>query len=276
MTNEVTVFDEKWASQAKQYASTERTVSGFITHRAGQFKAGEMEFPELCAIILESVPENAYYGASFDPNKLTPPKCFAFGEPGSGDESEMAPHPAMQADPDWFEPQSEDCKSCQWNQFGSAEKGKGKACKNGRRLVVIPAGTFSKRKGSRDLDLDLYVGDDVPANEAREHLANADAYVLKVPPTSIKEWRAFVHLINNEYHRPPQGVVTRIWTEPMTNGGHKLCFEPLALLPDDTYPVMEQRNAEARATIVQPYSGPDKEEKPQQQPRGLKRLGQSA
>lgn len=270
MTNEVALYDKQWADRARQIAATERRASNFITHRGGVFKAGDVEMPELCVVVLSFVPENAYYGANFDPDKLTPPQCFAFGTPGSGDEKGMAPHPAM-AGHDCFEPQAEDCASCPMNKFGSADKGKGKACKNTRRLMVIPAGVFSKKKGSRDLDLQLFVGGDVPFEEAEEHLRSADQFAIKVPPTSLDNWRKYVNLCASEFRRPVEGVITRVFIEPMSNGGHRLCFEPIDYLPDAAYPVVSQRAEAAAESLVQPYTPPDADEQPAAQ-RGLKGL----
>jgi hypothetical protein len=67
----------------------------------------------------------------------------------------MGPHPSMQADAN-FQPQSDLCKTCEHNQWGSADKGRGKACQNRRRLTMIPAGVFMPKRGSRDFDLEIF------------------------------------------------------------------------------------------------------------------------
>lgn len=268
MGTEVTKYGEQWAAQAETFSAKEHVESSTISHRGGVFKAGDIEFPELCVVILADVYENSYYEGAFDPNLLTPPKCFALGDEEEG----MAPHEAMEAH-DFFEAQNGDCASCPFNQWGSADKGKGKACKNTRRMSVIPAGVFSPRKGSRDLDLDCYITDDTKENE--EHVLNADAMMIKVPPTSVREYKKFVQQCASEYSRPPAGIITRIYTEPMSNGGHKLVFEPIDELPDDLYPAVTKRQETASAMLLSPYSGPDEEVERQSTGRhrlkGLKR-----
>ena len=104
MTNDVVKYDKKWADDAKRVADKERVESNTISHRSGKFKCGDMEFPELCAIIVGDLYENSYYEGSFDPDELSAPTCYAFAE----DEDDLSPHPSMQNSPDFFVPQNHD------------------------------------------------------------------------------------------------------------------------------------------------------------------------
>jgi len=262
---EVTQYDEQWAADAKKKASKETVAGNVISHRAGLFKVGDLEFPELCAIILGDIYENAYYMSKFDGSNLVPPTCYAFGE----DEGEMFPHPSMQVSP-FFKLQNHDCMSCPNNQWSSADVGRGKACKNIRRMCIIPAGVYSPKQGSRDLDLDFYIGDDTAANE--EHIFQAPAYTIKVPPGSVKNYQKFCQLINDEYNRPPKGIITRIYIEPMERGGHQLLFEPLALLPSDLYPAVSSRTEAAVASLITPYNPPEEGEVVERQSTARNRL----
>ena len=77
-------------------------------------------------VIVDFVSRNTFYEGTYDPNNITPPACFAIHpEPKQMAPSENSPIK-----------QSDDCASCPMNQFGSS--GKGKACKNGRMLAVLP------------------------------------------------------------------------------------------------------------------------------------------
>jgi hypothetical protein len=84
--------------------------------------------------VLAAIPERAWYAGAYDPDVAQVPACYAL------DSSE--PH-QQSADP-----QSDFCESCPKNKWGSAPPrpgstlpGKGKACREGARLVVVAAGT---------------------------------------------------------------------------------------------------------------------------------------
>lgn len=70
--------------------------------------------------------QNTYWGSTYDPNNITPPICFATdGKVGSLPRNE--------------EGMFGNCADCQNNQFGSGQ-GKGKACRNMRKLYVYVPG----------------------------------------------------------------------------------------------------------------------------------------
>lgn len=249
MANEVQKYDEKFAADAAEYASEERTGGSFLSTRGGVLSFGEEELPgnQICAVILDAVRENVYYADRFDPDKLMPPVCYAFGR----SESEMAPHPSMQAS-DYFVPQNEQCQGCPQNEWGSARVGRGKACGNRRRLAVIPAGFYKKRKGSRDFDLEIF--------EDPEHYQEADMAFLKLPVTSVKEWSKYVSQLSANLRKPPYAVITRIYLEPDPKSQFKVKFELIEELPEDLAPTIMQRHEEAQENIITPYSPPDPED----------------
>jgi hypothetical protein len=76
---------------------------------------------EFSAVILHHHTLNAYYKTKYTGGN-NPPDCGSFdGITGEGDPGG-------------------DCKSCPLNQFGSADEGAGKACKNRRRIYVLREG----------------------------------------------------------------------------------------------------------------------------------------
>jgi len=86
----------------------------------------------LNVIILDWRYVNAHYPGAYDPKSPQDPDCFAVGaeKPESG---LLIPHESVP------EPQAKDCKSCPKNEWGSAATGRGKACKNQIRLLVVGA-----------------------------------------------------------------------------------------------------------------------------------------
>ncbi|MBS3969646.1 MAG: hypothetical protein KGZ94_05970 [Clostridia bacterium] len=97
---------------------------------------------ELVGIVVDHHPVNAFWTEKFT-GQNNPPDCSALdgktgeGNPGGG------------------------CKGCKFNQWGSDEEGKGKACKNMHRVFILPEGEMFP-------------------------------LMLTLPPTSIKNWANFL------------------------------------------------------------------------------------
>jgi hypothetical protein len=125
---------------------------------------------QLEAVIVDFVSANFFYEGTFDPKNITPPACFALG---------TNPQSLVPSDNSPVK-QSTDCKSCPMNEFGS--NGAGKACKNTRVLAVLPADAT----------------DDTPI------------WLLKVSPTGIKNYDAYVRSLASSLQVPPVGVVTTV------------------------------------------------------------------
>ena len=88
-------------------------------------------------VILDSILENIHYDGEYDSDNVQGPDCFAFGR----SDEEMAPHEAVITAGTQVH---DNCVDCPSNEWGSAEKGKGKDCRNTRRIAMILAGKFDK------------------------------------------------------------------------------------------------------------------------------------
>lgn len=199
MSKEIVNYEELLGNMAAVSAKLERPSGTTISTRAGVLSYNGTPCPgnKLPAIIIASVFSNTLYEGRFDPSNMTAPVCFAYSETGEN----MAPHP-MSA-----KPQSTDCDSCPNNQWGSdPDGGRGKACKNGRTLALIPANTMP------------------------DEVATAELALLKPPVTSIKNYQNYVQKIAAMYHRPPLGVVTEISTVPDVKSQYKVCFTDAGVL----------------------------------------------
>lgn len=75
---------------------------------------------------------NAYYEGEFDRDNIVPPNCFAVGVVKNDDliASEKSPDPQNAED-------GGACATCWANQWKSAPKGNGKACKNSIKLAIL-------------------------------------------------------------------------------------------------------------------------------------------
>lgn len=247
----VTKYDEKFAAMAAGYTAGERVTGQFISTKGGMLKFGEDLLPgnQICAVVLDYVQERTFYTEKYNPDAeggALPPVCYAFHR--TDDPEEMAPHPSMQADLSYFQPQNDICRTCPNNDWGTADTGRGKACSERRRLALLPAGFYNPRRGSRDFDLSLI---DDP-----NHYANADIAYLKLPVTSVKEWARYVTSLASSLRRPPVAVVTRIYIEPDVKSQFKVKFELIEQLPDTMFEIIMARHEEAKNGIVFGYPPP--------------------
>lgn len=249
---------QQMAARADDYADEEKVSSAFISTEGGILKYGDEELPgnEMLVVILDSIHENTYYPEAYDRNVKLPPKCFAIGR----EEKEMEPHPNVPDEDDdnfetsYFEMQDVECATCPHYQWGSADKGAGKACANRRRLAIIPAGRF-EAVGKRGRDTEMEVFEEV------DDYKSSDVAFMKLPVTSTKNYSKYVQMLRKEHSLPPFGVLTHIYLESDAKTQFKVHFDMVEVIEDeDILKLMIKRNSEAMETIEQPYNEPTDEE----------------
>lgn len=198
-------WEQKMKEDARRYKSAADNVAigQFMSIRGGilAFQGTPVPGNKLRCVVLEAILENTYYKAEFDQDNPSSPVCFAFGR--AGEEEQMAPHEKSP------EPQHEDCASCEWNKFGTAEKGRGKACKNGWRMAIMHADS---------LDGDL---------------KDAQIAFLKIPPTSIPSWAGYLKQIATQLgERPVYSLITEIAVVGDPRSQFKVTFTLVDVIKD--------------------------------------------
>lgn len=233
-TNLPATWDEELAKYAEAAAETESgtSVGQFISIKGGQMSYNGNPIPgnALVAVVVDYVLENVFYEGSYDPDTPQTPACFAFGRV----EKDMTAHEKVE------EPQCESCEKCEQNVFGSAMIGKGKACRNTRRLALVAAGMVNSN-GKIDL-----------VDDAEELEAHQIAY-MKLPVTSVKGFSSVVKQLAAIEHLPPFGVYMKISTVPDPKTQFKVVFEPIAKVPQSLLGVVMKRHQEAAQLIDFPY-----------------------
>ena len=222
----ITKWDEELAKHAVEAADKEQMPTGsFISIRGGVLTIAGQAVKEnkLKAVIIDHVYENAHYEGDYDPDAPQPPTCYAFGR----DEKELKPHEKAS------KPCNEQCEGCPNNVFGSAEKGKGKACKNVRRLALISA-------------------DGLNANSAEK----SELVYLKIPVTSVKGWAYYVKGLAATVRRPPFGVITEIAVVPDPKSQFKVNFSCVGPVPDEAMGAVMERREKVMEEIMFAYSAP--------------------
>lgn len=231
-------WDEELAKRAQKAAATAQTVASgakSISTRAGTFTIdGSTVGNEIDVVILGYTLENSFYTDGYDPDNPSVPVCFAFGD----DAKTMAP-----IEEDVQELQHPTCKGCPMNEFGSADTGRGKACKNQAKLLLIS-----------DTDLD-----DMEAAEPR---------TLKVPVTSVKNLTGYIKNLNEKFKRPPLAVVTKITLKPDPKTQFQMHFSHEGDIDGEVIgEIIEKADANI-GDITKPYEPISEDQKPQARGRG--------
>lgn len=240
---EIVNWEEELAAAAVEASSSEAAGGGgaFLSFQGGRISYGGSEVPnnKLNVVVLDAVMENQFYVDRYDPDHPSSPVCYAFGR----NEKDMAPHPEAP------EPQAENCATCPMNQWGSADTGKGKACKNVRRIAVITE--------------DALDGD----------LNDAEVVYAKVPVMSVKNWSGYVNQLAATIKRPPFVVVTELSTVPDPKSQFRVQFKMVEQLDTDPDLVSElmAKHKEVKALIDFPYQAVEVEEKEPAKPSKVRR-----
>lgn len=223
-------YEDRLAALAKAGVEQEARVGGgqFISFKGGQisYQGNTIKGNELDVVAIDHVFENQYNPEKYDPDNPQPPTCYAFGR----DEDELAPHPES------ADPQHETCKGCPHNEFGTADNGKGKACKNTRRIAVIP-------------------GD--PLDE--ETVKTAEAAFIRLPVTSVKGWASFVKTVAALDKLPTFGVVATISTVPDPKTQFKVTWQKKESVDRELLPLLLERHDAMAEEIMFPYPKPSEE-----------------
>jgi hypothetical protein len=141
-----------------------------------QLPDGRTSAGPLVGVILDFVTLNNWYEGQYNPQQRALPACFAIGT----DLESLAPSPNA------AKPQGSDCASCLRNQWGTGQGGRGKACKNQRRLLLVP-GDFTEK---------------------------SQALTLYVSPSGLKQFDAYLREIVTDHQSRPIDVITSITFDP--------------------------------------------------------------
>lgn len=220
-------WQEELAKLAVQTAEAEKPSGNWVSFKNGILSIGgnPMKGNKVEGSIIHSVFENQWYKERYDPNNPTAPHCYALSET----DDDLKPHP------DSAEPQSPTCAECPKNQWGSDPGGgKGKACKNVRRLAMIHRS-----------DLEV------------EKVSKAEVAVAKLPVTSVKNWSTYAHQIANVLKMPPLAVITEMSVEPDAKTQFQVNFSLVDKVEDNAVlQALLNKRRDVTALIFAPYDKP--------------------
>jgi len=169
-------------------------------------------------VIIATLASRAWYSSGFQPNNITPPDCYSFDM--------ESPHPAS------GDKQSASCAECELNQFGTAENGKGKACKEGYRIALMHADAV--RKGA-------------------SKIAAADIPSLRLSVSASKTFGKFLAGLASRYDGIPFAVIALLEVEPDSKFQYAASWSVVEELDADTVEALGGRFEESLRMLTSPY-----------------------
>lgn len=170
-------------------------------------------------IVLGATRENLKYDGDYNPSQASAPVCWAVDKGEGLAPSDKVPEPIHAA-----------CEGCPNNEWGSG-KGRGKACRNYVRLVLVSADNPA-RDGSR----------------------------LRLPPTAVGAWAKYARKVEVGLKRPLFSCITRLTITPRP-AGFSITPELAGFVNDEeTLEVLAARLDESKVELEREYEPRDMEE----------------
>ena len=229
--NEVVNWEDQFASQATEVAAMERNEVATIGFAGGQMTYAGTEIPDnsITGVAAAYVMEHVYYEDRYDSDNLTPPTCFSKATPveGGRDGRDMIPHA------DVPNPVNKTCHGCPKMEWGSSENGKGKACKQIRRIAFLP----------------------VNQNATPEQIAGAEVGIAKIPVTSVKNWKSYITGCAGSLGRPTWSVMTNMSVAKHPKFQLEVSFDNAGVIEgQDQLSAINARVPELEEMLLTPYS----------------------
>ena len=226
-----TKWTERLKLDAEKQRKAERSTASFFSIKAAQlsFQGQAIKDNKMQVVVLESIHERTWYPQKFGTGENTSPSCYAL----SPDGKDMVPHA------DAAKPQSPVCETCQWNKWGSSDNGKGKACREGRRLSLMSAADLTNP----------------------DKVVSGNVGYLRIPVTSVRGFGNYVQGVVSGTELPLFCHITRVSVVPDAKTQVKVLFERARGIEDDSVleAVLTRASAETE-NIMFPYPKPEEQE----------------
>ena len=170
---------ERLAARVRtQQEHVEADTSNLIKVKRSGFEYQGLDLgTEFECVILGSIFENVWYDREYDPDdkEVHDPICFAFNSINA----QLAPPSALKT------AINKKCDGCPKNEFGSASRGKGKACRNYRRVAVVPWDSVEGKANTEEIG------------------------IIRIAPTGLQTYAKFVNKIVTMGGKDPVQFVTQ-------------------------------------------------------------------
>jgi len=215
-STEIATLQQQIAAQIERQNQTTaslRSSGRYIAFKNAQLKVDGISIPanQLDVRVLAAVSERAWYSKDFDADQVQVPDCYALDDTG--------PHELA------AKPQSDNCSDCVHNKWGSAKIGKGKACRESARVIVIPA---------------------------NNPVSSAIMYTAKVPVTSLGAVTGFAARCA-QANKLMGEFVTKLSVVEDKKSFFKVHLTPVEITNDMNLSDLLRRQDEAYQLALQPY-----------------------
>lgn len=223
-------WEEELAKAATEVATLETPKLANFSFRAGVLAFNGVAIPgnKLECIIVASGFVHRLYEGAFDADNPQAPICFALSLTGE----DMEPHK------DSAQPQSDKCETCENYKWGSAEKGRGKACKAGRNLIAIPKSALE------------------------QGISKAEMGKMTLPVTSVRGWANYVNSLATQYRRPPWAMLTEVSLVPDVKTQFQVKFTAVGMVDNEHLAAIRAKQEMANTVLLAPYEHSESVERP--------------
>lgn len=190
---------------------------------------------EIFVVPLVSVYENVFYEDGYDADaEASAPDCYALGV----DEDQLKPAENVES------PGADLCSKCPNNAWGSGS-GRGKACKNKRKIAFVACPSANG----------------APKQPTAQDIAEGEVAIIRPPVTSTKEWGDFVRKAAALAKRPIYGVIAKLSVVKDAKTQFKIKWAPVALLSEEAVRAAYERRPTILTDLVRSYERTAVEEK---------------
>lgn len=177
------VLSEELARLAQdESANVPQSAGQFISVKGKRFTFQDEVIPSpLSVIVLDHALTNAFYSNGYEEGNPQPPDCWAVGKT----EKELVPLATLAGRV------HDTCAGCPNNEWGSADKGKGKACKNGRILALIAIDAKAKKLTAKAVE-------------------EATVAYMRLSPTALRPFNGYLKRITGTLSKPLFTIVTAL------------------------------------------------------------------
>ena len=266
--NEVMSYKDRMAALVAQTKRAEAPSGGFISLKGGRMSVGEVRLPgdKVQAIIIDYRKDNEFYESAYEIGKSAAPVCAAVVRPHEFQSPWRKPR-AGESDETpgllWDEPTGlvtesskpqveagRGCDGCKLLEFNTAHlikgktgSGKGKACRESRRLFLAAADQCT-------------TPDDV---------SRAPVMTLIPPPTSLDNFKRMANEVTEVLDMPIFGAVVEVSVEPDDKYLFAAQYKVLEAIRDDgiLLALLNRHEEVSRKEVVLPKIDDSDEKKDQ-------------
>jgi hypothetical protein len=230
-------WKDRMKALVTQTREAEKPQGGFISLKGGRMTYADEILPgdKINAVIIDYRMENAFYDQKFDPKNLRSPVCFSITQPGGI----MVPHK------DSEQPQHPECEGCPRLEWASdLWGGKGKACKQSRRLHLIAADELLK---------------------GPEAIAKAQVVTMIPPATSTDNFSKLANQITGVMESAIFGAIVEISVKPHDKFLYQVHYKILEQITNEA--VLEALLNKALKTAAREITYPPNDQEGKGDPR---------